>query len=113
MELNYVNLTSIVNSVMRDKTFSFASDEVNQHTFEMMLPSLSDDTSRGIDLLDETFFPIASGLLSKPICHIYNGCLLSGTCPELWKEAKIIPLPKVGKAGFTGSNFRPMEYYMC
>lgn len=40
----HVNLTcNIVNSIMRDKTFCFAFDKVNQDTVEQMLLSLSDD----------------------------------------------------------------------
>ncbi len=81
---------------MSDKTCSFAFDTVIQDTVEEMLHSLSDDTSPGIDNLDGKIFIIVASLLSKPICHIFNRSLLSGTFPE--------PLPKDGKAGFTGSN---------
>ena len=36
--------------------------------------------------------------------HIFKRCLLSGICPELWKEFKIIPPSKDGNGAFTGSN---------
>ena len=41
-----------------------------------------------------------------PICHIFNRCLISGRCPELGKESKIIP--KDSKTGFAGSNCSPI-----
>ncbi len=102
MQLVDVNLPcSIVKDIMSDKTCSFAFDTVIQDTVEEMLHSLSDDTSPGIDNLDGKIFNIVASLLSKPICHIFNRSLLSGTFPE--------PLPKDGKAGFTGSNCRPIS----
>ena len=30
-------------------------------------------------------------------------------CPQAWREAKVIPLPKNSKAPFTGSNSRPIS----
>ena len=36
-----------------------------------------------------------------PICHIFNLSLEESLCPQAWREAKVIPLPKSGKAAFT------------
>ena len=41
------------------------------------------------------------------ICHIFNLSLEESLCPQAFREAKVIPLPKSGKAAFTGSNSRP------
>ena len=41
-----------------------------------------------------------------PICHILNACLLKGVYPTIWKEGKMIPLPKDGR--LTGKNSRPI-----
>jgi hypothetical protein len=30
-------------------------------------------------------------------------------CPQAWREAKVIPLPKNSKAPFAGSNSRPIS----
>ena len=30
-------------------------------------------------------------------------------CPEIWKEAKVIPLPKDKRATFAGPNSRPIS----
>ena len=110
MQSNDVTFTcNTINSFMRDKTCRFTFDKVNQDSVEKMLLSLPEDTSPGVDNLDGKVFKIAARLLSKPICHIFNRCLLSGNFPELWKESKIIPLPKDSKTGFTGSNCRPIS----
>ena len=41
--------------------------------------------------------------------HIFNLSLLESVCPQAWREAKVIPLPKNSKALFTGSNSRPIS----
>ena len=61
---------------------------MDQETVEKMLLSLSKHASPGIDNLDGMFLKMASGLLCEPMCHILCKCILTGTCPELWKEAK-------------------------
>jgi hypothetical protein len=47
--------------------------------------------------------------IATPICHIFNLSLEESLCPQTWREAKVIPLPKSGKAAFTGSNSRPIS----
>lgn len=41
--------------------------------------------------------------------YIFNQCLKWVVCPQAWKDAKVIPLPKNGKANFTGTNSRPIS----
>jgi hypothetical protein len=45
--------------------------------------------------------------VATPICHIFNLSLLESVLSQAWREAKVIPLPKISKATFTGSNSRP------
>ena len=47
--------------------------------------------------------------IATPICHIFNLRLEESICPQAWREAKVIPLTKIGKTAFTGSNSRPMS----
>ena len=42
--------------------------------------------------------------IATPICHIFNLSLLESVCPQAWREAKVIPLPKNSKAP-TGPSF--------
>jgi hypothetical protein len=39
-------------------------------------------------------------LFPTPIYHIFNLSLLESVCPQAWREAKKIPLPKNSKAPF-------------
>lgn len=45
----------------------------------------------------------------KLFTHIFNRSLISGVFPKLWKDAKIIPLPKDTKATLCGPNSRPIS----
>ena len=41
--------------------------------------------------------------------HIFDLSLQESVCPQAWREAKFIPLPKSGEAAFTGSNSRTIS----
>lgn len=47
--------------------------------------------------------------VAPAFCHIINISFTNCTCPQEWKRAKIIPLPKKGKQPFSGSNSRPIS----
>ena len=43
--------------------------------------------------------------IATPICQIFNLSLVESLCPQAWREAKVIPVPKKnGKTAFTGSK---------
>ena len=74
-----------------------------------MLKSLPENKSAGTDFLDSKLLKISASHISSAICHIFNKCLISGTCPKLWKMGKIIPLIKDTKCTFSGANSRPIS----
>lgn len=74
-----------------------------------MLRSLAVGGSAGTDNLDSRLLKLSPVHISKAICHIFNRCLISGVSPKLWKEGKIIPLPKDTKTTFCGPNSRPVS----
>lgn len=95
--------------IMKDKLCSFEFHQVNVVQVEMLLRSLTVGGSVGTDNLDSRLLKLSAGHISKPICHIFNRCLIDGECPKLWKEGKIIPLPKDTKSTFCGPNSRPIS----
>ena len=40
------------------------------------------------------------------LLNIFNYIWASGKIPECWKEANVIPIPKIGKDSKTSSNYR-------
>jgi hypothetical protein len=73
------------------------------------LLSINNDKPPGIDNLGVAI-ESATVLSSFPsICHIFNMSQEESFCSQAWRETKVIPLPKSGKAAFTGSNSRPIS----
>ena len=99
----------IKKSIMNGRVCMFGFHQVMEENIEKMLLHLSDDKPPGTDNLDCRLLRIAAKYISKPLCHIFNKCLEGGVCPEIWKEAKVIPLPKDKRATFAGPNSRPIS----
>ena len=72
-------------------------------------PIIVNDKPPRIDNLDGKLLRMVADSIATPICHIFNLSLEEGLCPQAWREAKAIPLPKSGKVAFTGSNSRPIS----
>lgn len=47
------------------------------------------------------------------LLQIYNICWTSGSVPQAWREAIMIPILKSGKDGNTVSNYRPISLTSC
>ena len=62
------------------------------------LLSINNDKPPGSDNLDGTFLRIIADDVATPICHIFNLTLPESVCPQAWREAKVILLPKKSKA---------------
>ena len=58
-----------------------------------MLLHLSDEKCPAIDNVAGILLKVVDRELCVPVCHIFNRCLTNSSCPALWKEAKVIPLP--------------------
>jgi hypothetical protein len=71
------------------------------------LLSVNIEKTPGIDNLDGKLLRMVADSVSTHICHIFN--LNLSVSPQTWREAKVIPLPKDGKAPFIVSNSRPIS----
>ena len=56
----------------------------------------------GLDGICPRFIKVILPVILPFITHIFNTCLMSSQFPDLWKVAKIIPIPK------SNSDFRPV-----
>lgn len=52
---------------------------------ERLLNGLSENTSPCNDNLDGKIINVAANMLIKPIQHVFNQPIISGTFPDLWK----------------------------
>ena len=88
----------ILDQIMKDKicTFEFRV-EVSVEEVKKVLLSINNDKPPGSDNLDGTLLRIIADDIATPICHIFNLSLLESVCPQAWREAKVIQLPKNSK----------------
>ena len=50
-----------------------------------------------------------AGLISKPVCAIFNSSIREGFLPSLWKSANVVPIPKVHPPRSIESDLRPIS----
>ena len=81
----------IQDKIMYDKNCSFEFCKVE---VKKILLSIKNEKPPGIDNLDAKLLRIVADHIATPICYIFNLSLDSNMCPQIWKEAKVIPLPK-------------------
>jgi hypothetical protein len=99
---------SISEQIMKDKNCTFEFRKVRVEEVKKIV-SINNDNPPRSDNLDGKLLRIIADDIATPICHIVNLSLLECVCPQVWREAKVLPLPKNSKAPFTGSNRQPIS----
>ena len=59
--------------------------------------------------IDSKLFKLVASFIAAPITHILNLSFNKGVCPQTWKIAKFVPLPKNTTVPFYGPNSRPIS----
>lgn len=103
---NYTNSSSHTLNVER---FSFAQVDVN--TVENVLHTIKSDAV-GPDGISLKMILYSTPKLLPHITFIINQCLATNTFPQCWKEANLIPVPKVSNPTEL-SHFRPISILPC
>ncbi len=65
-------------------------------------------TATGLDGLPAWFLRQGAAIFCKPIANLFNLSLFTSTVPKQWKQASILPIPKVS-APTQHSDFRPIS----
>jgi hypothetical protein len=65
-------------------------------------------TATGLDQLPAWFLRLGAPAFCKPIAHLFNLSLFTSTVPQQWKQACILPIPKVS-APKAHADFRPIS----
>ena len=83
---------------------------VTEHEIIKIVTAFNNNKASGIDGID--FSPkvikLVIGHISKPLCHIFNLCLLNGNFPDKLKLAKVSPIFKKGDKQVLSNN-RPIS----
>ena len=67
----------------------------------------------GPDEIPPSFLKNLGTEAMKELLAIFNESLRSGTCPQIWRNAIIIPLLKAGKPASNLASFRPISLTSC
>ena len=113
----------IKNEIMKGKVCHFEFKRITMVEMEKLLLSIKTNKPCGVDNLDGRLICLATNFIKEPLCHIFNVCIENCVFPQVWKVAKVTPLPKNSRETFAGANSRPvsilpvlsklMEKYMC
>lgn len=99
----------IKNKIMKDKVCNFKFKRIRVEEVEKLLLSIKSEKPCGVDHLDGRLLRLAVRFIAAPICHIFNLCFENSVYPQLWKIAKVTPLPKNSREPFAGPNSRPVS----
>ena len=84
------------------------SIQTNPQEVESMLKSLKIGKAAGPDSVNNRLLQKLAYPLSFPLCDLYNFSFSSGTVPDLWKKANVIPVFKKNDPS-DPSNYRPIS----
>lgn len=93
--------------VQGTKTFT-DMDEIKQ-----IIKTLKPKKSSGFDEISNYIIKKLPVEFHRTITIIINNCLNIGYFPSVWKNAKILSFPKVGKTANSVTNYRPISLLSC
>ena len=99
------NLDAISYIPPTDKVFTFS--KINVDTVNNLL-NINANKATGPDNIPGRLLKIASDILSPSLTEIFNKSLSTGSYPDDWKMAKVMPIYKHGKITEL-SNYRPIS----
>ncbi len=82
---------------------------ISQEEVEHKLLNTNIHKSTGPDNFPNWILHDLAGLISGPICAIFNKSIQEGKLPTEWKRANVIPLPKVNPPRSIQSDIRPIS----
>ena len=72
------------------------------------ISSLKNKKSMGMDNLSSSFLKVALEYIVEPLTYIYNLCIEFSVFPDVWKCARVVPIPK-GSNTSDLDNYRPIS----
>ena len=87
-------LTSLIDS-FNDKENAFQLQPATYENIEKCIKMIRNDCSTGYDHIPATFIKPVSEFLVSPITFIINNLIKINQVPDIWKLARISPIPKI------------------
>ena len=78
-------------------------------TVERKLALIDPHKSSGPDEIPNWFLKEFSVWLAEPVCAIFNASIREGEVPIIWKQANVVPIPKVHPPTDITKALRPIS----
>jgi len=106
-----VELASSFNTIHQPPTIPSVVDS-NPPSIEVedvlqLLSKLNVRKAQGSDEIPNSLLKVASNIVAKPLCHIFNQILFCHNYPEKWKVSDVVPVPKCNPADI--KKLRPIS----
>lgn len=117
--LNYTEKFRNIQRQEEKKPINFKSKNDEEYNMPFHLTELKDSLSKANDSAtgpDEIHYQMLKHLPEvslNALLDIYNDIWKSGTFPQEWTEATVIPIPKPGKDHSNPTNYRPIALTSC
>ena len=82
---------------------------IHPYQVERKLAMIDPHKSSGPDEIPNWFFKEFSVWLAEPVCAIFNASIREGEVPSLWKQANVVPIPKVHPPTDITKDLRPIS----
>lgn len=82
---------------------------ITEDEVKTMITNARSDTALGTDDITNRLLQLAAEILSPILTNLFNKCLLSGYCPQHFRESKTVALRKPGKDDYSDPRaYRPI-----
>ena len=78
-----------------------------------MLANLDSSKSIGADDISARMLKANACSIAPSLTKLFNLSLTTGTVPNEWKIARIVPLPKIDCPSASTSDYRPISVLPC
>ena len=86
---------------------------ISERELSNAIGAMRSSGAAGPDDIPPSFLKALGPLAREELLHICNLSLKSGSCPQAWRNATIIPILKKGKPATKKESFRPISLTSC
>ena len=94
---------------MKESKLRFTLKTVSAEQVKKAINKMKNKTSSGIDFISPRVVKMAADVILIPLMYVINTSISSGTFPNSWKEAKVIPIYKNKGSKLDKKMYRPVS----
>jgi hypothetical protein len=93
---------------LKNKNLAFKLQTVKSEAVMKLMKKMAKKKSKGKDGIPQDCLLLGHEVIAAPLANVINSTIATGTFPEQWKEAIVVPILKKGDAKET-KNYRPVS----